>query len=344
MSDDRLHANFRRVVEWVGVTEGPLWEAMAASLLSMDGEPHRKARGSVAPAFTPRAVERVRPFHRRKAIDLVASLASSGGGEVVHDFAAPYVTAGICDFVGFEPDRVAAMDTALYRVALATKDIPDRVDLLADGIADLVDFASDALARRRREPAGDILTRVVEAVDAGSLAPGVAAALVAGMVSAGHEPTINQIALMVATLAEVPEVWVQVSEGRLPAGRVVEEVLRFRGTNQGVLREVVEPFAFGGADLRRGETICVSLADANHDPRHHARPEEFDVEANRESHLAFGVGPHHCLGAAVARLQLQEALRAMTERLGPPTVHERVDYAGGGLQGPRLLRVSFAPL
>ena len=164
LSDRRLHANFRRVIEWVGVTEGPLWEAAAASLLSMDGAPHRKARGTVAPAFTPRAVERARPFHRGLANDLVSALAPDGGFEVVHDFAGPYVAAGICEFVGFDPAEVATLKVALYRVALATKDIPHRVALLEEGVDELVQFATSALEQRRREPADDILGRTVRGI------------------------------------------------------------------------------------------------------------------------------------------------------------------------------------
>lgn len=340
LADARLHANFVRVFEWLGVSEGPLWRAAAASLLSVDGERHHRARAALAPAFTPRAVERARPFHRATAERLADAVASGGTFDVVHDFAGPYIAAGTCDYVGFDADEVSGLADALYRIAVATKDLAARIELFASGLAEFVAFAERAIERRRAEPADDIVGRVVAAIDRQEIDEEVAAVMLAALLSAGHEPTINQVGLMVAALAEAPELWDQVAADAMLAPRVVEEVLRHRGTNQGTLREVAEPFSFGGADLRRGETIFISIADANHDPRRFPHPDRLDPEANRGGHLAFGVGAHYCLGASLARLQLQEALIALSARMGPPSVLERVDFEGGGLVGSRILRVA----
>jgi cytochrome P450 len=179
-------------------------------------------------------------------------------------------------------------------------------------------------------------------VDHGSLPEPVALVLVASLLSAGHNPPINQLGITVSLLSRRPEIWDAIATGELAPARVVEAVLRFRSTNQGVLRRVSESFDHRGVRFNEGETIIVNTGAANHDARRFAAPDRLDPDADSSSHLAFGFGPHFCLGAALARVQLQEALSALAQRLTCPEVVAVSEMDGPGLVGPSSLVVSFS--
>ena len=164
----------------------------------------------------------------------------------------------------------------------------------------------------------------------------------ATLLSAGLEPTINQLGIMVSVLSSRPDIWQSLAAGEVTASTVVEAVLRFRSTNQGAARFVAEPFDYHGVHFDDGEAVLVGLAAANHDPRQFPSPEELVLEGERSSHLAFGFGPHFCLGAALARVQLQEALSALTRGMTRPEITHLEELEPGGLIGPSSLTLSFS--
>jgi cytochrome P450 len=108
------------------------------------------------------------------------------------------------------------------------------------------------------------------------------------------------------------------------------------------LRRVADSFDYRGVRFEEGEEIVVDLAAANHDPRRFPEPDRLDLDDEKSSHLAFGFGPHHCLGAALARVQLQEAIGALTQRLTCPEILEVVEWKGAGLVGPTSLALSVS--
>lgn len=147
---------------------------------------------------------------------------------------------------------------------------------------------------------------------------------------------------MVSLVSGRPEIWDAIATGELAATRVVEAVLRFRSTNQGVLRRVAESFDYRGVRFNEGEMIVVNTHAANHDARRFAGADRLDLDSDASSHLAFGFGPHFCLGAALARVQLQEAMSVLAQRLTCPEVVDISEIQGGGLVGPSSLVVSFS--
>jgi cytochrome P450 len=148
---------------------------------------------------------------------------------------------------------------------------------------------------------------------------------------------------MIEVMSEQPELWDALGvEARDPAP-VIEEVLRLRPTNHQVNRQIAESFEYDGARFHEGEQVIMRLEAANHDRCRFANADEFDLEANDGAHVAFGFGPHYCLGAALARAQLQEALRTLAERLTCPAVLESVPKPEGGIVGPARLLISFTP-
>ena len=341
LSDPRMLARFVEIFEGIGITSGPLWEAAASSLLSLNGEEHRRLRSIVAERFTPRAVERIRPLARETADRLVASFESAGRCELISEFAEPYVTTGTCRFVGFAEDDVASLWHAVQTIGLAMKDMSKRIADLDQGL-ELLAFARREIAARRERSNDDVITVIADAVERGELPEPVALVIVTTLLSAGLEPTVNQVGITVAVLADHPDVWDAVARGEVAATNAVESVLRLRSTNQGAARRVGETFEYGGVCFNEGETVLVSLAAANHDPRRFAEPDRLTLDTDRNSHLAFGFGPHFCLGAALARVQLQEAVATLTRRLTCPTVVAIEQHDAGGLIGPFRLEIRFS--
>jgi hypothetical protein len=167
----------------------------------------------------------------------------------------------------------------------------------------------------------------------------------AGLVFAGHETTKNQLGWMVAVLSEVPAEWDRVCAEPQRARDVIEEVLRFRSTATSVSRVADEPIELFGVPIAAGAQLQGSLWSANRDGAAFARPDAFDVEANRGGvQIAFGQGAHHCLGAALARAELQEALIALSARLHCPRLLPGATYLPAlGITGPMTLPIAFEP-
>jgi cytochrome P450 len=337
LSDSRMHAQFLEMFQSLGVASGPERELIAASLLSMNGEEHRRLRSLIAGPFTPRAVEAVRPVAREAAHQLITAFESSTQCEFVTEFAVPYVQRTTGHYIGFPEDDVAMYWNAVELVASARI-----VEQTVQGLLALVDYAKPILQERSRHPRDDVLTLLADRVAQGSLPETVALVLVATLLSAGHEPTINQLGIMVSLLSSRPEIWEAIATGELAATRVVEAVLRFRSTNQGVLRRVAEAFDYRGLRFNEDETIVVNTHAANHDALRFAGAARLDPNSDASSHLAFGFGPHFCLGAALARVQLQEAISILAQRLTCPEVLDISEIEGGGLVGPSSLVVSFS--
>lgn len=342
LADHRLDADLAGLMEGAGIDSGPAHDALVHSFLSMNGEVHRRYRSLVADRFTPRAVEQIRP--------LVADLASTcaegiqaGAVDVLAEFASPYVAAGTCSHIGMPVDDYGGLAEAVRQVGDASKDPGSRAEMLAAGIDALVSYARRALRGEVRLEPGRVGATLSEHVAAGRMPEDVAAVLIATMLSAGNEPTVNQIGLSLTVLADHPDLWEALGAGTAPIARVAEELLRFHSTNRAVNRKVVESLTLDDIEFPEGEQVFIGLARCNHDPNRFQRPDELDPEANAGSNLAFGLGAHYCLGASLARLQLQEALRALTVRFRCPEVIRAEESEGGGLLSHRLLVLQMDP-
>lgn len=342
LNDPRMHANLAVIFEGLGLTSGPLWEITNASLLNLNGEEHRQYRALIAPWFTPRAVEWMRPHLAEEAHRRIDSFVEDGSCEFIGDFASAYIALGTCRFAGFPIDEADQFLPPVEIIAVTGYDI-DRLDECAAALTELTQYARSILERRTTEPTDDVLSRIAEAVRRGNLPEPVGAALVATLLSAGVEPTTKQVGLTIEVLSEHPALWDAVGTGERDPAPVIEEILRFRGTNRQISRKVAESFEYDGVSFSEGEHVIVKLGEANHDPCRYANPDELDLDANRASHLAFGFGPHYCLGAALARIQLQEALRALASRVRCPTIVESLSHEGQSLDGPYALTISFTP-
>jgi cytochrome P450 len=302
-------------------------------LFRRHGEEHRFHRGLLAAAFTPRQVERLRPLAAGIAAQLADGIAAAGGdGEFVADFADPLPPQVFAHLFG-----LAEVDWSLLSRWAATVAVAFSPTMSADHIAaieavgaEMRDWSTELIAQRRAAPADDLVTRLIEVEDGGNrLNDPDIVAIISAFVFAGTETTKRQTTEMLRVFAEQPQAWTRLQHEPELVATAVEEVLRFRPIVPGLTRVAVEDFDLEGLEVPAHCRLAMSFLTANHDAAVFDDPDTFDVaRPNADQHLTFGWGPHLCLGAGLARVELQEALRALLARFGPPVI---VGDAGGSM-------------
>jgi cytochrome P450 len=316
-----------------------------APLFSRHGEEHRHLRAVLSTAFTPKKVEQLRPAARAIAERLADGIAEVGGAcEFVAAFATPLPPEVFAMLFGLpvgDRDRLAQWAEAIA-LAFSPMMPPEDVARVEEAAAEMRAYGHERIAVARAEPGDDLVTRLVEAeVDGHRLSDDDVIAMITGFVFAGAETTRRQLTAGIQVLADHPDDW-----GRLAAEpelipNAVEEILRHSGIVPGMTRRAEEPFDRDDLDVPEGGRLLLSFAAANHDPDRFEDADAFVLERpDAHAHVTFGWGPHLCVGAGLARLELQEALGVLTSRFGPPTV----EGAGPGMFGmgaPDTLDVRF---
>jgi cytochrome P450 len=345
LADPRLRADFTAFLASVGVTSGPFYDWMALSPLNRDGAEHQRWRTLLSRTFTPRSVERLRPFLRAAAHELIDQFAARGRCDFAAEFADAYPSLGLCELIGVPPedrDRFRGWANAIG-MGFNPMVVAARIGEIDAALVELLDYTGALAARRRVEPRDDLVTRMAQAGDEAGWSESEIHGSIAGLVFAGHETTKNQLGWMIAVLADHPAIWDGVASGTLAGRDVVEEVLRHRSTATSVGRTASEPIEHAGEHIPAGTVVLLSLWSADHDEAAFPRPDEIAPEANAVApHFAFGHGAHHCLGAALARAELQDGLTALAERLECPRLEPGAVWKPPiGINGPDALPISF---
>ncbi|WP_030903514.1 cytochrome P450 [Streptomyces sp. NRRL F-5126] len=290
------------------------------SILSMDPPDHTRLRTLVSRAFTKQRVEELRPWVSRLTGDLLAGLRARGDtADLVEDFALPLPIAVICELLG-----VPAADRPRFREwsdgVLSTSRLTQE-EQYANMLA-LRDYITGHVAARRLAPKDDLISALIAARDADDrLGEQELVNLCVGILIAGHETTASQIPNFVHVLLHHPEEWRRLREHPELIPAAVEELTRFVPLIVGgaFARYATEDVEVGGVLVREGEPVIVATNAANCDPARFEDPEELRLDRTANQHVTFGHGVHHCLGAPLARLELQEALRALTATM--PGLH-----------------------
>ena len=341
LNDSRMKAEYHQLFSAAGACQGRAEIIGQRTLLNLNGEEHRRLRGKVASEFRPRRVDRIRPFAQAIAARILQELPESQPFDIMQEFALPFIEKTTAKFLGVPLSDMEALGKSLELVKAGGADMHKRAKDFDNGCLELYDYALQALRDRFDHPTDDTLGHVSQQLKSGAIDEGFAGTFVVSLLSAGIEPTAFQLGILVEELAGLTHVWDGVALGDLKIPSVVEELLRFRSTNQGAARRVGETMDIKDFRFQKNATVIVSITAANHDPRRFQRPEYFDTEANKGSNLAFGFGPHFCIGAPLARAQLQEALKVLATELHCPTVIDVRSQNGNGLVGPLELTVAI---
>ena len=293
---------------------------VTGGILSMDPPDHTRLRMLVAKAFTVRRVEALRPRAREITRDLVRDMIAAGPPvDLVDGFALSLPVAVICELLG-----VPVADRPRFRVwsdnALSTSRLT--AEQFEASREEMRDYMRGLIADHRVHPRDDLMTALIEARDEQDrLSELELVDLCVGILVAGHETTASQIPNFVLTLLDHPAALdtLRADPSLIPGA--VEELLRFvpLGAGAGFPRYASEDVHVGDVLVRAGEPVIVAIGAANRDGLRFENPNTLRVESPPEQHLGFGHGVHHCLGAALARMELQEALATLLREL--PGLH-----------------------
>lgn len=288
-------------------------------LFRRHGDEHKRHRALLSAAFTPRRVERLRPVAAEVAGRLADELVAIGPGHITAEvfdevFAARLPAEVFAVLFGLpveDRDRLAAWanDLALAFFGLGDPAAVPVVEAAADGLRA---YSQALVSDRRARPGDDLVSHLLAAeIDGERLGEDDLVATITGFIFAGSETTRRQLGAMVVAFGAHPAAWSRLRSEPALVPTAVEEVLRLHGIVPGLTR----------VDVDTGERLAVVFVTANRDPVAFPEPEAFDVaRAGADAHLTFGWGPHFCLGAGLARVELTEALRALLERFpAPPT-------------------------
>ena len=345
LADGRLHENFPDFLRTFGIESGPFFEWMATSPLNRDGADHQRWRALMSKTFTPRSVERLRPYLRDAAHELIDTFAARGGCEFVAEYADAYPSLGLCELIGVPQDDRERFRSWANTIGLGFSpvSVASRITEVDEALTQLVAYTGELAATRRLDPRDDLVTRISQAAQEDGWSDFEAQGFIAGLVFAGHETTKNQLGWMMAVLAERPDLWNAVASGQTTVADVVEETIRYRSAVTVVGRTVAEPVEVDGETLAPGTRVILSLWSAAHDETVFPKPETMaPVENGATPHLSFGHGAHFCLGAALARAELQESLAALTARLECPALAPGAVWKPPvGINGPEQLPITF---
>ena len=346
LGDRRLRSSIPEIMAFQGVTEGALHDEIRRSIIALEGAEHLRIRKLVNRAFTPRAVDVHRPHMRSTLRQLLDPVLADGRCDFVTAIANHYPIQVMCHVLGV-PDEDHE-DFATWNQAITwalSFQLGEHREEVEWGIAKMTAYVSGLVADRRRHPRDDMISALVEAQEADDrLTDREVQTMIASLLFAGYDTTRNQLGLALWLFTQHPDQWRILGERPDLAPRAVEEVMRFHGAVSVVPRMVAEDIDLDGCLVPAGTILLLSASAANHDPEAYREPLTFDITIPREPHLTFGGGPHYCLGAGLARAEMQEALRILAADLpdlaldGEPVWRQMV-----GIYGPDSLPVRFTP-
>ena len=348
LRDRRWHSAAALAAIAFGVDDPRLSENRQPSILSSEGEVHTRLRRLVAPSFSPRAADHLRPFMREVMNSLIDPIVAQGHCDLAVDICEHYPIPIICELLGAPKSdwqffsRVAEDVLRIFDANNA-----DEIDLILAAQADLDAYVRQLIAERRDSPADDLITSLIAAEEAGDkLNENELVSMVQAVIIGGTDTTRNQLGCSVALFAEHPEQWKLLAERPELAGKAVEETMRYFGAVRSTGRFASEDIEYKGILFPKGTLVVPSLVLANRDSAVFNEPNTFDItrEPAGQPQMTFGAGIHYCLGAALARAEQQEALPLLAQRLPDLRISGDVIWKPStvAIFGPEKLPISFA--
>jgi cytochrome P450 len=290
-------------------------EYFGGTMLGLDPPDHTRLRGLVAKAFTPRRVEALRPRVRRIADELLDDIAGRNGTDLIDAFAFPLPIIVICELLGVPAaDRAAFREwTAILTVPIASREMAARRRAAAIAFND---YLLGIFAERRQQPRDDLISALLAARDgAARLSERELLNTITLLLVAGHETTVNLIGNGVLALLSAPAQRKLLADDPELLPGAIEELLRFDGpVERASQRIALEDMEIAGTKIPKGAWVHVSIGAADRDPAAFADPDALDLTRTEGRHMAFGHGPHYCLGAPLARLEGQVAIGTLLAR------------------------------
>lgn len=314
-----------------GIPPGPLHELVVESLLLSNGDTHSRRRGSMSHALAFRAVEALRPFIRDLAHSLIDRFEADGEAELINQFAGPLPPLVVSHLFGAPPQDASAFARMVYQVTPAfAPTLPgEDKDEMAAGAVELTEYVELQLAAAARGSTQSlVLSDVLTAKLEGELSAAETRSQLGMLIIGGSDTTRAAMAVQVGLLLANGAPWGRIAHDRELARAAVAEALRYEPSVGSVPRFSLEDIELDGGFIPAGRLVFLSTLSAMRDPARFSNPDVFSIDRQDHArwHMAFGGGPHRCLGEALARMELEEGLMALSQRLprlrlaGPPLV------------------------
>ena len=314
--DHRLAGVGLTFFDLMGITDGPLREWYGGLMLTNEGDKHDRLRKLVSRAFTPRSADKLRTEAGKRASETISAVVADGGGDLTDAFAL-HAMRVMCRLLGVPEADVGVF--AGWADALSPIFgfmAPEQISAANEAIVEMLAYVEQLAQRRRTDPADDLITALIAAEDEGDrLTHDELVAMVANLLVGGHDTTTSQIGCSLLTMLRFPDESARLRGDVTLLQSAVEETIRYEPSIIGVPRTVIAPVTVAGTDLAPHSMVMLCTGAANREPGVWDEPDRFDVtrfsRKGVPALLSFGAGPHFCLGAALARMTLQETVRAL---------------------------------
>jgi cytochrome P450 len=311
---ERFLENFRHTLG-----DGIAYEYVTRRLSYYGAGEHRRLRGTVARAFTPRRIAMMRSYVSGLAEELLDRVVDMPSFDVLESLAHPLPSLVICQMLGVPDALRADFDrwTTLIPHLIAPKVTPEQLDLGTRAVIEEWACVERLIEERRSRPGDDLLTALIDAEEGGRrLTREELIANVIFLFSAGHQTTRDSLGLALLGMLRPRDAYAAVVRDPSLAAAAVEEALRWGSVVALSIEQVQEHVDLGGTHLSPGEDVWIVLPAANRDPARFPDPDRFRLDRpSDQRHLSFSSGAHHCLGAALGRLELTVLLEVLARRL-----------------------------
>jgi cytochrome P450 PksS len=290
-------------------------QALERNMLDLDAPDHTRLRGLVQLAFTPRLIERMRARVESLSDQLLSKAVANGRMDLIRDYALPIPLTIISEMLGIPAEDQFRFHRWSNAIVASTA-APSLIRVLPAAWR-FVRYIRGVVTVKRGRPGDDLISALVQAEEAGErLREDELVAMVFLLVVAGHETTVNLIGNGALALMQFPRQLERLRDEPALDASAVEELLRFHSPVEvSTERYAREPVEIAGLTIPRGDLVYGVLSSANRDETQFEDPDRLDLTRQKNRHLAFGQGIHYCLGAPLARLEGQIALRRLLERV-----------------------------
>ncbi|MFH9088470.1 cytochrome P450 [Streptomyces sp. NPDC017673] len=309
-------------------------------MLDLEPPDHTRIRRLVSKAFTPRTVERLRPYVEGLANDLVAALVGNGGGDLLTDVAEPLPVAVIAEMLGIpEADRGQLRPWSADICGMY--ELNPSEETAARAVRASVEFSDclrELIAVRRADPGDDLISGLIAAHDEGDrLTEQEMISTAVLLLNAGHEATVNATVNGWWALLRNPDQLAALRADHSLIPSAIEELMRYDTPLQLFERWVLDDIGIDGTTIPRGSEIAMLFGSANHDPAVFTDPERLDLTRKDNPHISFSAGIHYCIGAPLARMELAASMTALLTQAPTLTLakepHRKPNFVIRGLEG-----------
>jgi cholest-4-en-3-one 26-monooxygenase len=341
-----IFSSSRKLVLFAEAPESQI-EMQRLMMLNMDPPQHTRQRGFVNRGFTPRMIGRLAKHIREICDTLIDEVVPRGEADFVTDIAAPLPLQVICELVGAPPqDRDWIFDLSNKLVGYDDPEFRHSSEDGMEAAAQIYAYADELAARRREQPADDIVTRLLQPDESGEVLTASEFDLFFLLLTvAGSETTRNAASGGMLALFEHPAQWQRLLADRGLIPTAAEEIVRWVSPVNQFRRTAVSDTELGGEAIAEGDKVVVFYASANRDESVFDHPQEFDIGRDPNPHIGFGGGgPHFCLGRHLAALELRVLLAALAERMPDIRLDGEVSRLRSNfLNGIKHMPVRFTP-